>query len=554
MKKVGIRDLTVRDGNQSLLATRMKREDILTLVAALDKVGFHSMEVWGGATFDSAFRFLRQSSWENLREIKKAAPNTPLTMLLRGQNLVGYRHYDNDTLERFIKLTLKNGIDIIRIFDALNDPNNIKNSIKYVKKYNGHAQAAIAYTVSPVHNNEYYVNLVKTYEEMGADSICIKDMAGIITPQNAYNLVKAIKDSSDLPLTLHSHTTANATALVMEQAMKAGIDEVDGCISPFSGGTSHLADETLVEVAKLADRETDLNMEALSEAYEIADVIATKYIKSGDYRTRSLIPNPKILTYQVPGGMLSNLLSQLEMQNSADKFNDVLKEVPNVRKDMGYPPLVTPMSQIVGTQSVLNVLLGQRYKIFPKEIKDYVQGKYGKTPAPLNQEIVDKALAGMKVVPPTPIDEIPPVYDKNKAYLENLLKREVDEEEVVAYTIFPEQVEAFLTGNFPEDKKAAPKVEEKAPAKTAVEDPSKGKLNVSSDAVPMGIPVAGNVARVVVRPGDIVRKGQIILFICVDEKTREVVAPSDGMIDELYVKSYSHVDAGQALYSFREMI
>ncbi|NLJ95064.1 MAG: pyruvate carboxylase subunit B [Clostridiaceae bacterium] len=441
MSKLGIQDVTVRDGNQSILATRMRREDILDLVTALDKVGFHSLEVWGGATFDSAYRFLKQSAWENLREIRKAAPNTKLSMLLRGQNVVGYHHYDNDVLERFIRLTIENGIDILRVFDALNDPNNLRNAFKFVKKHGAELQAAIAYTVSPVHNNEYYVNLVKTFEDMGADSICIKDMAGIITPQTAYDLVSDLKAATDLPIQLHSHTTANATPLVMEQAMKAGADIVDGCIAPLSGGTGHLADETLLEVAKLTDRQVDLDIDALNEAYDLADIIVNKYIESGDLRTRSLIPNPRILTYQVPGGMLSNLLSQLEEQGASDRFNEVLREIPNVRKDMGYPPLVTPLSQMVGTQSVLNVLLGERYKLVPNEIKDYVQGHYGQAPGELDQKIVDLILEQVEVKTTTvPPEDLPFVFDEMKNKMKQFLDREPEEEEVVAYSIFPEPV------------------------------------------------------------------------------------------------------------------
>lgn len=442
--KIGINDLTVRDGNQSLIATRMEREDILAVVEKLDKVGFNAMEVWGGATFDSAFRFLKQSAWENLREIRKAAPNTKLSMLLRGQNLVGYRHYDNDTLERFIKLTLKNGIDIIRCFDALNDPDNVRNAFKFTKKYGGHLQAAIAYTVSPVHNNDYYVKLVKTYEELGADSICIKDMAGIISPENAYDLTKAIKEACDLPLVIHSHTTANVTHLVMEQAMRAGADIFDGCISPFSSGTSHLADESLVEIAKLCGKETGLDLDALSDAYETANKLADKYIEKGLYKTRALIPNPKILTYQVPGGMLTNLMSQLDQQRAGHRLTEVLEEVPRVRKDLGYPPLVTPLSQMTGTQAVLNVLLGERYKMVPNEIKDYMLGKYGKAPGTINEEVRDIVLKGMERKAPTPIDDLEPVYDKDKKDLEETLGREVSEEEVVAYTTFPQQVKEFL--------------------------------------------------------------------------------------------------------------
>ncbi|MDD7593186.1 MAG: pyruvate carboxylase subunit B [Peptoniphilaceae bacterium] len=496
MSEVFIQDLTVRDGNQSLLATRMQREDILTLVEALDKVGFHSLEVWGGATFDSAFRFLKQSSWENLREIRKAAPHTKLSMLLRGQNVVGYRHYDNDTLERFIRLTLENGIDIIRCFDALNDTNNLKNAFRFVKKHGGHLQGAIAYTVSPVHNNSFYVNLAKEFVEMGADSICIKDMAGIITPQNAYELVSALKDALDVPIEMHTHTTANATPLVMLEAMRAGVDVVDGAISPFSGGTSHLADETLVEVAKLAGRETHLNMEALSDAYEIADKMATKYIASGDLRARSLVPNPKILTYQVPGGMLSNLLSQLESQGKGDRFNDVLQEVPHVRKDMGYPPLVTPLSQMVGTQAVMNVIFGERYKLVPKEIKDYVQGFYGRSPAPLDPEAVQMVMKGAKPKTPTDPDDLEPVYDDMKQKLEAKLGREAKEEEVVAYILFPQQVLDFLTGKTDEPApKAAPKAAE-AQAATGVSGESykpmshqeAGKVQAGKHVDPMVVP------------------------------------------------------------------
>ncbi|HHT24994.1 MAG TPA: pyruvate carboxylase subunit B [Clostridiaceae bacterium] len=451
MNKLGIQDVTVRDGNQSILATRMKREDILAIAGALDKVGFYSLEVWGGATFDSAYRFLNQSAWENLREINKATPNTKLSMLLRGQNVVGYRHYDNDTLERFIRLTIENGIDILRIFDALNDPNNVKNAFKFTKKHGGHLQAAIAYTVSPVHDNDYYVKLVKTYEDMGADSICIKDMAGIITPQTAYDLVSAIKQATDLPLNMHSHTTGNATSLVMEQAIKAGIDVVDGCISPFSGGTSHLADETLLEAAKLAGRETELNLDALDEAYELANLIVDKYIKSGDLRVRSLIPNPKILKYQVPGGMLSNLLSQLEQQKSSDRLSEVLEEIPKVREDMGYPPLVTPLSQMVGTQAVFNVLLGERYKIVPNEIKDYVQGLYGRAPGELNQDIVDQIMQQSEIKEAVSPEDLPFVYETDKKTLQKLLGREPEEEEVVAYTIFPEPVRNFYLNSINAD-------------------------------------------------------------------------------------------------------
>lgn len=447
MNSFCIQDLTVRDGNQSLLATRMEHKDILLLASALDKVGFHSMEVWGGATFDSSYRFLNQSAWDSLRAIRQATPNTKLSMLLRGQNIVGYRHYDNGILERFIRLSIENGIDIIRCFDALNDINNVCNAFKYIKEHGAHLQAAIAYTVSNVHTNEYYVDLVKQYEKLGADSICIKDMAGIITPDNAKELVSCLKEETDLPINLHSHTTGGNTALVMLEGIKAGVDCVDGCISPFSGGTSHLAVETLLAIADHLGRPYTINIEALSEAYEIADKLADKYIASGDYRTRSLIPNPKILEYELPGGMLSNLLSQLEEQNAADRFNDVLQEVPHVREDMGCPPLVTPLSQMVGSQAVLNVLTGERYKLSPNEIKTYLTGGYGRPPGEVNQEVRTKILGGDLPFTPTNPNKLESEYEKNYTYLENLLRRSPLEKEVVAYTIFPTPVEDYLRRN-----------------------------------------------------------------------------------------------------------
>lgn len=436
MRTVKINDVSVRDGNQSLLATRMDHQDILKILKELDKVGLHSMEVWGGATFDSALRFFKRSPWQNLREMKEAAPNTPFSMLLRGQNIVGYRHYDNDTLERFIRLTLQNGIDIIRIFDALNDIDNIRNAIKFTKKHGGHAQGALSYTVSPVHNIEYYVNYCKELVDLGVDSLCIKDMAGILMPDVAYELVKRLKETFDVPINLHSHATTGLSNLVFEQAILAGVDIVDGCISPFSNGTSHISLETLVDTIKYHKMDVDFDHLDLQPAYEVSNSVATKYINSGQYKTRTLIINPNILIYQVPGGMLSNLMSQLNDQGASDRYDDVLKEIPSVRKDMGYPPLVTPLSQMVGTQAVLNILTGERYKMVPKEIKDYVMGHYGKFPGEVNQQVVTKVLNGDPVIIKTPIDEIPSVYNEMKAELESKINREALEEEVISYILF----------------------------------------------------------------------------------------------------------------------
>lgn len=480
MREVLINDVTVRDGNQSLLATRMDMADILKLLTKLDKVGFHALEVWGGATFDSAFRFLHNNAWDNLRAIKKACPNTKISMLLRGQNLVGYRHYDNDTLERFIKLAVKNGMDIIRCFDALNDPNNVKNAFKFIKKYGAEVQAAIAYTVSPVHNNEYYCNLVKRYVEMGADSICLKDMAGILSPKTAFDLVSSLKKVTNLPINLHTHATANTSSLVIEQAILAGVDIVDGCLSPFSGGTAHLADETILEIVKLSNCTSSISTAALNEAYLEANKLADKYIKTGDYRTRALIPNPQILTYQVPGGMLTNLISQLEQQKAANRLQEVLQEVPRVRADLGYPPLVTPLSQMVGTQAVLNVLLGERYKMAPKEIKDYCQGFYGQAPSVIDEEVKAKILKGVLIKQPVAIDDMPTAFQAAEKELSQALQREVSEEEVVSYIIFPNQVLDYLKNRQAETLYEQRQVKQ-TQVKLASKEPNMPKVNLDTE-------------------------------------------------------------------------
>lgn len=438
MQTLKINDVSVRDGNQSLLATRMDITDIINILKELDKVGLNSIEVWGGATFDSALRFFKRSPWENLRMMKEAAPNTPFSMLLRGQNIVGYHHYDNDTLERFIRLSLENGIDIIRVFDALNDIDNVRYAIKFIKKYNGHAQGAISYTVSPVHNIDYYVDYAKQLVELGVDSICIKDMAGILVPEEAYKIVKRFKEEFDLPINLHSHSTTGLSPLVFEQAMLAGVDIVDGAISPLSNGTSHIALETLLETAKLTKRKVDITSADLQASYDVSNVAVSKYIENGLYNAKALMINPNILTYQVPGGMLSNLMSQLKDQGAMDKYEDVLKEIPKVREDLGYPPLVTPLSQMVGTQAVLNVMVNERYKMIPKEIKDYAMGLYGKFPGEPNADIIKHILDGETIVEKVAIEDIPYVYEEQKKVLEEKLNRTISEEEVISYIIFPQ--------------------------------------------------------------------------------------------------------------------
>lgn len=438
MQTLKINDVSVRDGNQSLLATRMDITDIISILKELDKVGLNSIEVWGGATFDSALRFFKRSPWENLRMMKKAAPNTPFSMLLRGQNIVGYHHYDNDTLERFIRLSIENGIDIIRVFDALNDIDNVRYAIKFIKKYEGHAQGAISYTVSPVHNIDYYVDYARELVDLGVDSICIKDMAGILVPDEAYKIIERFKREFDVPINLHSHSTTGLSPLVFEQAMLAGVDIVDGAISPLSNGTSHIALETLLETATVSKRNVELTVDSLQPTYDVANTVISKYVENGLYNTKALMINPNILTYQVPGGMLSNLMSQLKDQGAMDKYEDVLKEIPNVRKDLGYPPLVTPLSQMVGTQAVLNVMVNERYKMIPKEIKDYAMGLYGKFPGNPDEKIINHILENETIVNKVAIEDIPFVFEEQKQILENKVKREVSEEEVISYIIFPQ--------------------------------------------------------------------------------------------------------------------
>ncbi|WP_122641182.1 oxaloacetate decarboxylase subunit alpha [Romboutsia sp. Marseille-P6047] len=447
MSKLKITETALRDGHQSLMATRLKTDEMIPILETMDKVGYYSMEVWGGATFDSCIRFLNEDPWERLRLIRKHVKNTKLQMLLRGQNLLGYRNYADDTVEKFIELSIKNGIDIIRVFDALNDVRNLEASMKAIKKYNGHCQCAISYTTSPVHTTEYYVELVKTMENMGADSICIKDMAGVLTPYNAYDLIKKLKEVTDLPLELHTHCTGGIAEMLYMKAVEAGIDIIDTAISPLSGGTSQPPTESLAIAFAEMDRNPELNMEALLEVAEYFKPIRDKYMAEGVLDAKVLLTDPQTLKYQVPGGMLSNLLSQMKQQNAEDKYEDVLNEVPRVRKDLGYPPLVTPLSQMVGTQALFNVLTGERYKLVPKEIKDYVKGLYGKAPASIDEEIKKKIIGDDEVITVRPADLIAPEFEAMKKEAGELAKTD---EDVLAYALFPQVAPKFLESKYNE--------------------------------------------------------------------------------------------------------
>ncbi|CEQ23610.1 pyruvate/oxaloacetate carboxyltransferase [[Clostridium] sordellii] len=450
MNQLKITETALRDGHQSLIATRLTTEEIIPILETMDKVGYHSMEVWGGATFDACIRFLNEDPWERLREIRKRVKNTKLQMLLRGQNLLGYRNYADDLVDKFIKLSIENGIDIIRVFDALNDVRNIDASMKAIKKYGGHCQCAISYTTSDVHTTEYYLELLKTMESMGADSICIKDMAGVLTPYNAYDLVKKMKSISKLPIELHTHCTSGIADMIYMKAVEAGVDIIDTAISPFSGGTSQPPTESLAVTFSEMERNPGLNMDALLEVAEYFKPIRDKYMENGTLNPKVLLTEPQTLNYKVPGGMLSNLLSQLKQQNATEKYEDVLKEVPRVRADLGYPPLVTPMSQMVGTQALFNVLTGERYKLVPKEIKDYVKGQYGKAPAPIDEEVKKKIIGDEEVVTVRPADLLEPEFEKIKLEAGVLAKCD---EDVITYALFPQVAPKFLKNKYNPEKK-----------------------------------------------------------------------------------------------------
>lgn len=393
---VKITETILRDAHQSLIATRMTTEQMLEIAPVLDQVGYYSVECWGGATFDACLRFFNEDPWERLKRLRTAFKKTKLQMLLRGQNLVGYRHYSDDVVEEFVKKAIYYGIDIIRIFDALNDIRNIEMALKITKKEKGHAQVAISYTVSPYHTIENYVNLAKQIEELGADSICIKDMAGLLSPFDAYKLVKALKEQVKLPIHLHTHYTTGFGSMTYLKAVEAGVDGIDTALSPLALGTSQPPTETIVYALENTEYAPKLDLEKINEASEYFKVLREEYIRKGLLDPKVLSVDINALHYQIPGGMLSNLISQLKEQGQEDKLDEVLKEVPEVRKDFGYPPLVTPTSQIVGTQAVLNVIAGERYKLVTKETKAYFKGEYGKPPAPVNEEVKRKILKDEK--------------------------------------------------------------------------------------------------------------------------------------------------------------
>ena len=564
MGRVKLTDTVFRDAHQSLLATRMRTRDMLPIAEEMDQVGFFSLEIWGGATFDTCIRYLNEDPWERLRALKKAMPNTPMQMLLRGQNLVGYRHYADDVVDRFVEKAATNGVDIFRIFDAVNDIRNMDRSIKAAKKMDKHVQGGISYTISPVHSNEQFAKFAVQLAELGCDSICIKDMAGLITPQNAYDLIRAIKREINLPVNLHTHCTSGMAQMSYFHACQAGVDILDTAMSPLSGGSSQPATESLVASLQGTPYDTGLDLDLLTTIKRYFEKIMEIYAPV--FNPISSRVDTNVLVYQVPGGMLSNLVSQLIEQKAMDKYEEVLAEIPRVRKDLGYPPLVTPTSQIVGTQAVLNVITGDRYKMVPKEVKDYVKGLYGKSPAMIDPKVRLKVLCDEEAITVRPADLLPPEYEGARKAVDalGLAKKE---EDYLTYVLYPQVALKFLQGAAVEEPlvKKQPASDARAPM-TA----QPMALNVEIDGesylvkvAPAGmtiqeaqpktptdgvtVPMQGVVIRYTVKKGDKVAKGDAVAILEAMKMEQNVFANKEGTVKEIYIKEGTTVTPGDVL-------
>ena len=566
MSKVRLTETVFRDAHQSLLATRMRTRDMLPIAEKLDEVGFFSMEVWGGATFDSCIRYLNEDPWERLRALKLAMPNTPLQMLLRGQNLVGYRHYADDLVVKFVERAAANGVDIFRIFDAVNDIRNMLVPIKTARKTGAHVQGSVCYTTSPVHTIEQFTKMAAELADLGCDSICIKDMAGLILPHDAYDLVESMKETVDIPICLHSHCTSGMAPMSFLFACEAGVDILDTAISPLGWGTSHPPTESMVAALEGTPYETGLDLKLLTEIKRYFEKLMEVYAPI--FNPISARVDTNVLVYQVPGGMLSNLVSQLIEQKALDKYDDVLAEIPRVREDLGYPPLVTPTSQIVGSQAVLNVLTGERYKAVPKEVKDYVKGLYGRSPGEINPKIKAEILEDEESIDVRPADLLAPEYDKMKAEAEGkgLVRTE---EDVLTYALYPQVAEKFLKGEAKEEvlKKAA-----SADLQTGAIGGKPAAFNVEVDGeaylvkvAPAGIsveaaepkapkdgvtvPMQGVIIRYLVKKGDKVSKGDAVAVLEAMKMENNVSANKDGVVEEIYAEVGATVSPGDILMS-----
>ncbi len=567
-----ITDTTLRDAHQSLMATRLRTADILPIAEEIDAVGFFSLETWGGATFDACIRFLNEDPWERLRVFKAHMPKTPLQMLLRGQNLVGYRHYADDVVEEFVRLAIKNGVGIFRIFDALNDVRNMTAAIQAAKKGGAHVQGAICYTVSPVHTTEKFVQLAQEIERLGCDSLCIKDMAGLITPHAARDLIRSLKKAVSLPISLHSHCTSGVAPLSYLAAIEAGVDIVDTALGPFSGGTSQPPTESVVAALQGTEFDTGLSLEKLAHLTLYFTELREKYKALLDPIAQR--PDVNVFLHQIPGGMLSNLLAQLKDQNQAGKYTEVLEEIPRVRKDLGYPPLVTPTSQIVGTQAVLNVVVGERYGRVSKEVKEYCLGYYGKTPAPIDPQIRKKIIGKEKPIEGRPADLIKPQLKdlKKEAQGMGILKKE---EDLITYALYPNVAPKFFRGELKEEAIPSARPE---PAPAPAPRPSEFQVDVDGELFNVRIypgsgapsikeistvpaektlakdrkgavlsPLQGMVLRLLVKPGDNVQPGKQIAVLEAMKMEMPIEAPHGGEVQEIFVFESEMINAGDLL-------
>jgi pyruvate carboxylase subunit B len=565
MKTTKITETALRDAHQSLLATRMRTRDMIPIVEELDQIGYFSLEAWGGATFDTCIRYLNEDPWERLRQIKEKATKTPIQMLLRGQNLLGYKNYPDDVVTAFVEKSYENGVDIFRIFDALNDVRNMEQSIKVAKAQGAHVQGTISYTISPVHTIDSYVEFAKEIEALDCDSICIKDMAGLITPQSAYELISRLKEETDLLVDLHCHCTSGMAPVTYYAACEAGVDILDTAISPFAWGTSQPPTESIVAALSGTPYDTKLDLKLLNSIKDYFNDMREKYASILDPIAEQI--DTDVLLYQIPGGMLSNLVSQLKEQNALDRYQDVLEEMPRTRKDMGYPPLVTPTSQIVGIQSVMNVLGGKRYKMVSNEIKDYMRGMYGRPPAEVNKKIYRKILGDEKPIDCRPADLLEPELEKYKKLgeEEGIVKKP---EDVLTLALYPEVGAKFLRGEA-EEEELKPKSQlsdntTAIPTEYSVEvDGDMFDVKIlptgyfqieDSDKRPFGpvegaitSPMQGMVLKLKVQVGDKVTKGSTVAVLEAMKMENDIQADKDGVVKEIYVEKGDAVSAGDAI-------
>ncbi|MBI5816196.1 MAG: sodium-extruding oxaloacetate decarboxylase subunit alpha [Nitrospinae bacterium] len=577
-KPLRITEVVLRDGHQSLLATRMKTEHMLPIAEKMDRVGFWSVEMWGGATFDSCIRFLNENPWERVRALKKLMPKTPFQMLLRGQNLVGYRHYADDLVEKFVDLSCEAGIDVFRVFDALNDLRNIQTSIARVRKNGKHAQGAISYTVSPVHSVALFVEMARRLEDMGVDTICVKDMAGLLAPWDAFELIFGIKTAVKVPVHLHTHATAGFAPMTVVKAIEVGVDGVDTAMASFSMGTSHSPTETLVAALKGTDNDTGLDLELLSEIGEYFAGVRKEY---SAFESAFTGVDVNILKSQVPGGMISNLESQLRQQNAYDRLPEVMEELPRCRKDLGYPPLVTPTSQIVGTQAVMNVLMG-RYKTITKETSALIEGKYGKVPGDISPELLKKVCGENQPITVRPADLLEPEWDRLKS---EVADKAVKDEDVIIFALFPQVAEQYMkkrgtppSEKFKKDEPAAP-AQPKAQAAPSnvfrvtvngkVYDVKVDDMDPGSFTAPMAVaavtapataiaegsavksPLAGSIFNILCKEGQKVDEGDLLIVMEAMKMETEVHAPMGGTVTSVAVNQGDKVESGDTLLTIK---